>query len=174
MLVPMSSDRLDLLKNMPVFGGLSDSALGWILEFARSVDVAAGEYFFRQGDDSHTTFVLESGRVSVLKSWEEVPQRLRSLGVGDCFGEMALIDFGARSASVVADEDCRAIEFSPACLLEVAKRDLEQYALVYMNMARELSRRLRLADERLFEAQARDRAGASDPRGDAEFTFNST
>lgn len=158
---------------MPVFGGLNDAAIEVILELSKSVETGKGEYFFRQGDDSHSTFVLESGRVAVLKSWKGSQYTLRRLGAGDCFGEMALIDFGPRSASVIAEADSTAIEFSPGCLLEVAKRDLEQYALVYMNMARELSRRLRLADERLFEVEAEVHS-ATDSSDETKFVFNST
>ena len=96
---------------------------------------------------------LESGRVAVLKSWKGAQYTLRRMGVGACFGEMALIDFGPRSASVLADEDCTAIELSSSDLRAVYKRDLKQYALIYMNMGRELGRRLREADERLFRAK---------------------
>jgi CRP-like cAMP-binding protein len=88
---------------------------------------------------------------------------------------MALIDFGPRSATVVAEADSTAIEFSPACLHEIAKRDLEQYALVYMNMARELSRRLRRADDRLFEVEAEVHSASDREDGSGEeFVFNST
>ena len=68
-------------------------------------------------------------------------------------GEVALIDFCPRSASVLADEDCTAIELSSSDLRAVYNRDLKQYALIYMNMGRELGRRLREADERLFRAK---------------------
>lgn len=175
MLHRMAQTRLDLLKNMPVFGGLNDAAMQLILERSNFATVGKGEYFFRQGDDGKSTFVLESGRVAVLKSWKGSQYTLRRMGVGDCFGEMALIDFGPRSASVLAEADSTAIEFSPGCLLEVAKRDLEQYALVYMNMARELSRRLRLADDRLFEVEAEVHSAIDPENGSVgEFVFNST
>jgi CRP-like cAMP-binding protein len=56
-------------------------------------------------------------------------------------------------------EDCTAIELTTASLLTLAETDLEQFALIYMNIARELSRRLRLADERQFRTQV----GAANP-----------
>jgi CRP/FNR family cyclic AMP-dependent transcriptional regulator len=171
----MGPSRLHLLKNMPVFGGLNDAAIGLILERSTFVEVRNGGYFFRQGDQSNSTFVLESGQVAVLKSWRGSQYTLRRMGVGDCFGEMALIDFGPRSATILAEADSTAIEFSPSCLFEIAKQDLEQYALVYMNMARELSRRLRLADDRLFEVEAEVHSVATGESGtEEEFVFNST
>jgi len=99
-------------------------------------------------------FVLEEGKVAVFKTWKERNVALGHLRQGDCFGEMALIDLFPRSASVQADEDCLAIELSSATLFEVYNRDLEQFTLIQMNIARELSRRLRGADERVFRALA--------------------
>jgi CRP-like cAMP-binding protein len=142
-----------LLKNMPIFGALSDAAIELILNQSNEVRVAGRDWFFRQDDQGQSTFVLQSGRVAVVKNWNQEEYRLRELSEGDCFGEMALIDFGPRSASVRALEDSTAIEITPRCLREVGRLDAEQYALIYMNMARELSRRLRRADERLFRAK---------------------
>jgi CRP-like cAMP-binding protein len=98
-------------------------------------------------------FVLEEGRVAVLKRWQGANCLLRNLERGDCFGEMALLDLSPRSASVRAVEDCAAIELSAASLYQLYKKDLEQFAMIEMNMGREVSRRLRESDERLFRAR---------------------
>lgn len=75
---------------------------------------------------------------------------VRLLEPGDCFGEMALIDLYPRSASIMALEDCAAIEISTSALHTLYERYLEQSALLHMNIARELSRRLRQSDQALF------------------------
>jgi CRP-like cAMP-binding protein len=165
--VSMGIPRLELLKNMPIFGAVNDGSLSLILAQSRIISVDEGELFFREGDEGRCTYVLEAGHVSVVKAWNERDYELLQLGVGDCFGEMALIDFGPRSASVRVLERAVAIELSANCLLQVANRDPEQYALIYMNMARELSRRLRRADERLFQAKVVAEIS------DADFTFSS-
>jgi CRP-like cAMP-binding protein len=157
----MDKRRIELLQGMPIFGGVADSILDLFLQRASEVSVPGGEYFFREGDPGGSTFVLEAGSVAILKTWKGRNYLLRELGKGDCFGEMALIDFGPRSASVLANEDSSAIELSSASLREIRKADLEQFTLIYMNMARELSRRLRSADARLFEWKVEtDVAGA--------------
>jgi CRP-like cAMP-binding protein len=69
---------------------------------------------------------------------------------------MALLDLHPRSASVQAIEACTALALSTASLFRLYETDVAQFALVQMNIARELSRRLRAADERLF----RTRVGA--------------
>ena len=98
-------------------------------------------------------FVLEMGKATVLKSWHGQDYLLETLKEGDCFGEMALMDHCPRSASVRAVEDCIAIRISAANLYQVYAHDLKQFALIQMNMGREVSRRLREADSRLFGAR---------------------
>jgi CRP-like cAMP-binding protein len=132
---------------------VADEVLALLLDRVAEVVVRKGEFFFLEGDDGVSAFVLERGNVSILKKWEGKNYLLRHLHAGDCFGEVALMDFCRRSASVLADEDCAAIELSTGDLREVASKNLEQFAMIYMNMGRELCRRLREADERLFRAK---------------------
>jgi CRP/FNR family transcriptional regulator, cyclic AMP receptor protein len=63
---------------------------------------------------------------------------------------MAVMDLRPRSASVRAVEDCAAIRISAANLYQVYSHDLKQFALIQMNMGREVCRRLRELDDRLF------------------------
>jgi len=148
----MTPGRVELLQGMPIFGALRDDALECLLEGAPIVSRAAGEFFFREGDEALSMFVLEQGTVEVLKRWQDRLFALHRLGAGDCFGEMALMDLFPRSASVRATESSRAIEITPAALQRLYERDVEQFALIQMNIGRELSRRLRATDELLFRA----------------------
>jgi len=148
----MQEDRVRLLQAMPVFGGIRDEILGFLLSRCPVAFVAGGEFFFREGEEGQSMFVLEAGRAEVLKRWQERDLVLRTLEQGDCFGEMALMDLSPRSASVRALADCAAIELSAASLYKLYEHDLEQFAIIQMNMGREVSRRLRDADERLFRA----------------------
>ena len=98
-------------------------------------------------------FVLETGKAAVLKSWRGQNYFLRTLKEGDCFGEMAVMDLGPRSASVRAIEDCAAIRLSAENLYQLYAQDLKQFTLIQMNMGRrEIYRRLFRSDNRLFSA----------------------
>jgi CRP-like cAMP-binding protein len=149
----MQASRIAALQGMPIFGGITSDALASLLEASSTVAVARNEYFFREGDKAESMFVLEEGEVSILKGWAGEEHLLGRLRQGDCFGEMALLDLFPRSASVLAVQACRAIELSTASLFKLYETDLEQFALIQMNIARELSRRLRAADERIFRAR---------------------
>ena len=158
----MLAARVELLQQMPIFGAVREDALQLLLEGAGSARVPAGAYFFREKDLAQSMFVLESGRVAVLKPWQGRELQLRLLGPGDCFGEMALLDLFPRSASVRAVEDCSAIELSPGDLLRLFEKDSEQFALIQMNIGREMCRRLRATDDMLFRALAGEQPPAAD------------
>jgi CRP-like cAMP-binding protein len=142
--------RIELLQRMPIFGALKQETLQFLLAHARMATVRADEFFFREGEQANAMYVLEAGRVAVLKGWQGRELLLHYLGQGDCFGEMGLLDLFPRSASVRAAQDCVAIELTPANLYQLYERDAEQFALIQMNIGREMCRRLRESDEALF------------------------
>jgi len=161
----MPDARIELLQRMPVFGGVQAETLQFLLGLCPVVRVPANAFFFREHDQADSMFVLEAGQVAVVKSWCGRDYRLGTLKQGDCFGEMAVMDLRPRSASVRALEDCTAIRVAAADLHRVYARDVKQFALIQMNMGREVCRRLREADNRLF------RVGMRAPEADVERVF---
>ena len=161
----MLDRRIELLQRMPIFGGVKADVLQFLLGLCPILSVPANEFFFREGDQADSMFVLEVGKVAVLKSWRGQDHLLRTLKEGDCFGEMAVMDLRPRSASVQAIENCAAICLSAANLYRVYARDLKQFALIQMNMGREVCRRLRESDNRLL------RARMGTPDADVEHVF---
>jgi CRP/FNR family transcriptional regulator, cyclic AMP receptor protein len=148
--VAMEDPRIELLQRMPVFGGIRADILQFLVSICPVVSVPANGFFFREHDQADSMFVLETGRVAILKSWGGQQHLLRTLKEGDCFGEIAVMDLCPRSASVRAAEDCTALCVSAANLYQVYARDLKQFTLIQMNMGREVCRRLRDSEERLF------------------------
>lgn len=147
----ITPERVELLQGMAVFGAVNAEAVATLLESATIEKLNAGEFFFRQGDAGSAMYVLESGEVAVLKSRERIQMELTRMGPGDCFGEMTLVEPAERSASVRAMTNCQAIRITSDDLFKVYEADVEQFAVIQMNLARELSRRLREANERWFE-----------------------
>lgn len=148
----MSPTRIELLQSMPVFGAVREDTLQFLLPQVHTLSVPAGGCFFRERDSASSMFVLETGRAIVAKYWQERELLLHRLGPGDCFGEMSLMDLGPRSATVRAETACQALEISAEHLLRLFERDVEQFALIQMNVGREVCRRLRATDEWLLRA----------------------
>jgi CRP/FNR family transcriptional regulator, cyclic AMP receptor protein len=146
----MLHNRVQILQEMPIFGGAKESTIKALLEGARINELTRGDTVFREGELDTAIYVIEFGRVSVFRHWEGENYKLRELGEGDCFGEMALMDFKPRSATVIADTDCSLIQISAAQLGALYGNDPAQYTLILMNLGREVCRRLREADKRLF------------------------
>jgi CRP-like cAMP-binding protein len=155
----MNPTLVQLLQSMPIFGGLSEPALETILAASKQAEVAPGRFLFREGDPAESLFVLKSGQIAIQKCDGNIEIILGKLGTGDCIGEMALIDFQPRSASAIALQDCETIEIDTRSLRALMTEDLMQYTLIMMNMGREVSRRLRAADNRILELEQSLRGG---------------
>ena len=149
----MQEARIELLQQMPIFGGIRAEILQFLLAVCPAVSVPKNDFFFREHEHGDSMFILEAGKAAVLKSWRGHDHSLHTLREGDCFGEMAIMDHCPRSASVRALANCIAIRISAANLYSVYAHDLKQFALIQMNMGREVCRRLREADNRLFGAR---------------------
>ncbi|TWU22989.1 cAMP receptor protein [Novipirellula galeiformis] len=149
----MTEAQAKLLRQMAVFGGLKNESLALILAESLTLTLAAEDYFFHEGDAGESLFVIETGTVLIQRRWRNEAIVLGRLASSDCFGEMALIDFQSRSASAKAECNTSAIEIPRSALRALYRSDVEQYAIIMMNLGREVSRRLRLADECLFQLQ---------------------
>jgi CRP-like cAMP-binding protein len=146
----MVTAQFELMQRISVFGAMSADAMDFVLQHAITATRAQGEFFFREGDQAQSLYILESGRVAVLKQWRDQEYLLRYLEPGECFGEMALMDMSPRSATTLAVDDSSAFKIESSTILALYRHNLEQFTLLQMNLGREVSRRLRDADDRLF------------------------
>jgi CRP-like cAMP-binding protein len=135
------------LRNIGLFGALSDDVLGVLSGMLTVVVPEIGEVIFREGDEGSAMYVVLAGEVEITKmSRNGVDARVAMLGPGDWFGEMSIVDIQPRSASVRAIAPARLVRISAGDLDSLYRHDVRSYAIVVLNLARELSRRLRVAD----------------------------
>ena len=89
------------LRNIGLFGALSDDVLTFLVGMLTVVEPAVGETIFREGDEPTAMYVVLAGEMEVTKkSRGGVDARVAVLGPGDWFGEMSIVDIQPRSATV--------------------------------------------------------------------------
>jgi len=148
----MSNPQLEVdrafLTRIPIFAGLPDRVMDLIAGVMRVVQVVPGAQLLREGEHARSMFIVRDGELQILKSGKGGAEyRLAVLKVGDCVGEMSLIDIQPRSATA------RAVGAATLYVLDLSEigklytSDVEAYALLVLNISREISRRLRVADE---------------------------
>jgi CRP/FNR family transcriptional regulator, cyclic AMP receptor protein len=137
-----------MLRDIGLFGGMSEETLARLADVLPTEQVEAGQVVVREGDDSRDMFVIIGGELEVAKRGQTgVDVRVALFGPGDWFGEMGVLAVQPRSATVRAVAPTFLIRITPEHVDRLLYRqDLKDYALFIMNIARELSRRLRVAD----------------------------
>jgi len=134
--------------NIPVFSCLSDIDRKVLIGQSRLESFDLGSTIIERGDKSNSVYFLLMGKVHVLDySGSGRALTYASLKEGDMFGEMSAIDGLPRSAWVCAITPCRVATLSGKTFLELIKRNVD----ISLALLRQLSFRLRFADERLTE-----------------------
>ncbi|MFO0755948.1 MAG: cyclic nucleotide-binding domain-containing protein [Byssovorax sp.] len=147
MLLEKERAPLERLREIGLFGGLSDEVLETFVAALPVIEVGPGQNIFKEGDAGRELFVLLDGEVEILRCSKRGHEtRMAILGPGDWFGEMSVLDVLPRSATTRAVAPTRLIRFTAHDLDTLYRRDIRSYALVVLNISREISRRLRVAD----------------------------
>ncbi|MDR2516659.1 MAG: cyclic nucleotide-binding domain-containing protein [Spirochaetaceae bacterium] len=139
----MEVEPFDLQKHS-FFGGLVDDQIETVVSLMRRETFDEGAVIIREGEQNDRIWFLLSGRA-------EVTQRGILLDVfeeGDAFGEMEVIDIMPAEATIKTLSPARIISLSNSGLHELSKRDLKAFSLLVMNLARDMSRRLRAMNRR--------------------------
>ena len=91
------------LKALPLFEGVSDEDLDKIAPFVSEVSVSEGKHLVDEGDYAYEFMAIEEGEAEVIRG----DQTLATLGSGDYFGEIGLLEDDRRNATVIARSSMR-------------------------------------------------------------------
>jgi CRP/FNR family transcriptional regulator, cyclic AMP receptor protein len=119
---PTASERVTLLKGVPLFQNLDDDDLAAVASQAQIRSYPAGKVICEQGDEGDEMFLILSGTIAIDRSEPDSPaRRLKEMGPGDYFGEMAVMGEGRRFASVTALADTRMLTLTRDAVMEAAR-----------------------------------------------------
>ena len=136
----MSQPSIEILQRVPLFADLEKRDLTQIASSFKAREYAAGDTLATEGEGGVGFFLIESGEATVSVRGQEIAR----LKAGDSFGEVALIDDGARTATVTADTAmvCYGMsfwEFRPI---------VESSSQIAWKLLQALAKKLRAAEQR--------------------------
>jgi CRP-like cAMP-binding protein len=138
----------NLLSDVAIFSGLNEKALEAFLGQAKRSAAPAGTIIAREGDTNECMFLIESGKVSIIKNFGSPnPVTLAELGPGQSFGEMCVLETLPRSATAKALVESNILNIPSSAFFKLYRQEPEQYCVILLNIARDLSSRLRQLDE---------------------------
>jgi CRP-like cAMP-binding protein len=138
------------LQKYSLFGGLLEDQIDRILPFMEHEIYSSGDVIIAEGTPNDRIRFIIEGLVAVVKDGVE----LATFKEGDFFGEMEVLDVMPSAATIVARKPTQVLSISNRALREIYKIDIKAFSLILMNLARDLSRRLRHMDERVKDKDA--------------------
>lgn len=137
-----SSRYLKHLAEVPLFSTCSKRDLQKIAKAVDELEIGEEREIVTQGATGHEAFIIVDGTVAVKRNG----RRVATLGPGDCFGELALLDGGPRTASVITE--------SPVTLLVLGQREFAAVIDEVPGLAHKilvaLARRIRELDNKIY------------------------
>jgi CRP/FNR family cyclic AMP-dependent transcriptional regulator len=112
------SNKIDLIKRVPLFSKLSGAGLREVASVADEIDLPAGKALTKEGERGREFFVLLEGSADVRQKGA----RVRTLGEGDFLGEIALVTKLPRTATVTTTSPVRALVITDRDFSALLKR----------------------------------------------------
>jgi CRP/FNR family transcriptional regulator, cyclic AMP receptor protein len=130
---PTASDWADVLAGLPLFARVGKRRLRKVASLAQIQEFSPGGVVVQIGEPSNAFYLILGGRAKV------VGKSGRTLGIGDYFGEMGLIDGEPRSATIAADGELQVLKLPRRPFLKL----LNQEPQIATAMMAELAARIR-------------------------------
>ena len=111
-----------------------------------------GELLFREGEPGNEMYVIQAGKVNITKTVRETEKILATLGAGEFFGEMSILNNKPRSAGATVAEDAKLLVIDPKTFEAMIRGNVE----IAVRLIKKLSDRLQEADEQIENLLLRD------------------
>jgi CRP/FNR family transcriptional regulator, cyclic AMP receptor protein len=160
----LNKEDIEFLSGLSMFAGLRREVVARIGATARRIDLVEDQILFREGELAKEMAVVLSGKLEVMKRTDTGTDAcIAVLGPGDVVGEMSLIDIQPRSADVWARAPVSVVLLHHVALAELYREDTQSYTLLVLNIAREISIRLRRLDTVMANIMGHLQAVSSGP-----------
>jgi CRP/FNR family transcriptional regulator, cyclic AMP receptor protein len=134
---------IGFLQNVPLFQNLNNRHLEHLAKRVVERQYAAGQPIVTQGHGGEGFFVIVSGRAEALRQRADGEKvAVNTFGATDFFGELALLDDGLRTASVVATEPTKCLALTRWDFLAALREDAEMSVIILQELAKRFRRAL--------------------------------
>ncbi len=145
-------DRIELLKNIPLFESLEQDDLDALAGKLRESRVAQGETVFSQGDEGDAMYLIEDGAIDIVAGSGKQRVVLASLFKQQYFGELALLDGAPRSATAPAGRATALLALERDDFVEFVKKRPE----AALSIMHEVGERIRATNELMTRTVSRN------------------
>jgi len=137
-----------LLQSVPIFAGLEENALSLLLEHTEKREYEESAIIACEGEACNKLFIIGIGSVLLFKNYGKANQvELATLYSKDFFGESCILDTLPRMATVQAGSPTTVFTISSTAFHHLYQKVPAQHSILLLNIARDLSRRIRALDE---------------------------
>jgi sulfate permease, SulP family len=141
------------LAEAGVFAKLNPADLAAVEPYLQRASYRQNEVIFREGDAGSEVFIVTKGTASAFLQSSRVNIRLGTFAPGTLFGELAILDAGPRSATVIADEDLACFVLTAVNFAALTVKHPDVATRVLAAIGRELSGRLRTANRTIHQLE---------------------
>lgn len=134
-------EKVLLLKSISIFRETPETVLAEVAELLEEEDFEAGVNIFMAGDEAQCMYIIFKGEVRIFKG----EHTFAMMKEGECFGEYALLDTEARSASATTVTECLLLKMDQEPFYELMESRIE----VAKGIIKTLCRRLKAQNEKV-------------------------
>ena len=138
-----TKQTVGFLQNVPLFHGLNNRHLELLAKRMVDRQYSAGQPIVTQGHGGEGFFVIVSGKAEAFRERSDGEKvTVNTFGPTDFFGELALLDEGLRTASVIAAEPTQCLALTRWDFLTALREDAEMSVIILQELAKRFRRAL--------------------------------
>ena len=145
---------VNMVKGCPLFHEIYEHEIEHILKDCLVASFEVGDHIITQGDESTDICILLSGKADITVTKNGESKFITSISEGDLFGELVLINEVKRTANIVATKKCDILVISYDSFYALFNKKPEVFALMVLNLARLVTKRLKFANKIIEQLQS--------------------
>jgi len=138
-----TSTEIAQLASLSAFGALSEETIRFLISNGEIIRLPSDTNLFQYGDPADEFYIILSGSIQFLQSQSGKAALVREYLAGDQIGVSAMITLNPRQGDGIAASDCKVLKVSTSVFNQLYNRNHQDFAILLMNMFRDMARGLK-------------------------------